>query len=318
MDVYDSIQPYRVEYEDGDYDWFEKSSLRELYKVGQRIEYKDGRLGEIDSVDEDDFGMTYRIELDDGFTYWVSPLDVTKRQADRVESPSTEVKMTVGIEGGESMKEITDKLNELDEQIETVSKAFSVMGATADELRNLIAESIVVESDKTKAPNQDRADIVRKAKEYIDDQLDFSGYYTLSAGNTTNAEYIVNEEKQTVVVLLRGFATGIVRAKGKAKASQGDVFNVHIGKAIALAKALSKDVPDEFINAPQPNKMEVGMVAKSKKFDDVYVLSQRATEYDGSKHGRAFYSDGTHFGWIGEKQIEIIDDSAINYEKGGK
>ncbi|AVI45287.1 hypothetical protein BL14DL4_00018 [Bacillus licheniformis] len=71
-------------------------------------------------------------------------------------------------------------------------------------------------------------------------------------------EFIVNTEKRTVVVLrkLRG-CTNIVR-RGIAKAAPDDCFNVHIGEAIALHRALGLEVPDEYLNAPQPTEVRVG------------------------------------------------------------
>ena len=47
-------------------------------------------------------------------------------------------------------------------------------------------------------------------------------------------------------------------ARGIAKAAPDDCFNVHIGKAIALHRALGLEVPDEYLNAPQPTEVRVG------------------------------------------------------------
>lgn len=74
------------------------------------------------------------------------------------------------------------------------------------------------------------------------------------------ADFIVNREKRTVVVLLRGVGSGVIRAKGIAKCAPGDCFNVWIGKAIALRRALGLEVPTEYLNAPQPTEVRVGDV----------------------------------------------------------
>lgn len=50
--------------------------------------------------------------------------------------------------------------------------------------------------------------------------------------------YIINEEKRTVVVLLKSKFTGNVRCRGISKAHPGDKFNADIGKAIAIRRAL--------------------------------------------------------------------------------
>ncbi|MEC1940339.1 hypothetical protein [Bacillus velezensis] len=47
---------------------------------------------------------------------------------------------------------------------------------------------------------------------------------------------------------------------GIAKAAPSDCFNVHIGKAIAIRRALGLAVPDEYLNAPQPTEVRVGDV----------------------------------------------------------
>ncbi|WEZ21196.1 hypothetical protein P5661_06355 [Bacillus subtilis] len=75
-----------------------------------------------------------------------------------------------------------------------------------------------------------------------------------------DVEFVINRDKRTVVTLLRGVRTGFVYAKGIAKAAPDDCFNVHIGKAIALRRALGLSVPDEYLNAPQPTEVRVGDV----------------------------------------------------------
>ncbi|ERH59183.1 MULTISPECIES: hypothetical protein [Bacillus amyloliquefaciens group] len=88
---------------------------------------------------------------------------------------------------------------------------------------------------------------------------------------------------------------------GIAKAVPSDCFNVHIGKAIALRRALGLKVPDEYLNAPQPTEVRVGDVVrstvdKSKK----YVIAK----------GEEAWSDGmAGLSSIVAKHGRIIDDS---------
>jgi len=70
--------------------------------------------------------------------------------------------------------------------------------------------------------------------------------------------FVVNREKRTVVALIKDEYTGRVYARGIAKAAPEDCFNEHIGKAIALHRALGLEVPDEYLNAPQPTEVRVG------------------------------------------------------------
>ncbi|MCY8958285.1 hypothetical protein [Bacillus atrophaeus] len=89
-----------------------------------------------------------------------------------------------------------------------------------------------------------------------------SGEYTFD-GLSVNAAYTVNSTKRTIVVLLRGARSGTVYARGIAKAAPSDCFNVHIGRAIALRRALGLVVPDEYLNAPQPTEVRVGDVVSN-------------------------------------------------------
>src|SRR5699024_11680223 len=63
--------------------------------------------------------------------------------------------------------------------------------------------------------------------------------------------------------------TGELFKRGIAKCDPSDCFNVHIGKAIALRRALEVEVPDEYLNTPQPTEVRVGDIVRhrsGKKF----------------------------------------------------
>lgn len=70
--------------------------------------------------------------------------------------------------------------------------------------------------------------------------------------------FVVNKEKRTVVALLKVLAGSKTAKRGIAKCAPNDCFNSHIGKAIALRRALGLPVPDEYLNAPQPTEVRVG------------------------------------------------------------
>lgn len=90
-------------------------------------------------------------------------------------------------------------------------------------------------------------EVIERAKRYVKnttEKLEFSLFYDVS--------FVVNAEKRTVVALLT-FADGsMVVHKGIAKAMPEDVFNEHIGKAIALGRVWGGNIPKYFLNAPQP------------------------------------------------------------------
>jgi hypothetical protein len=106
-----------------------------------------------------------------------------------------------------------------------------------------------------------RDEIVERAKRDIG-ELKTTHYPTLAQ---YYAEFIVNREKRTVVCLLRAQrydGKGKVVSRGIAKCAPDDCFNVHIGKAIALRRALGLPVPVKYLNAPQPTEVRVGDVVE--------------------------------------------------------
>ena len=123
-------------------------------------------------------------------------------------------------------------------------------------------------------------------------------------------DFIVNRNKRTVVALIKGEYSGKVYAKGIAKAAPDDCFNVHIGKAIALRRALGLVVPDEYLNAPQPTEVRVGDVVE---FQSVYKAVERALVVSGDEStGEGKIALGSAYVDI----AKIIDDS--REEVGGE
>ncbi|MCR8938770.1 hypothetical protein O0555_15660 [Brevibacillus laterosporus] len=114
------------------------------------------------------------------------------------------------------------------------------------------------------------------------------------------ADFIVNKEKRTVVCLLRGGVTPNEYARGIAKCSPDDCFNVHIGKAIALRRALELDVPTEYLTAPQPTEVRVGDV----------VLNWEGTRKTAiSDVGHSYDPHGLSIGYVRACGYETVDDS---------
>lgn len=74
--------------------------------------------------------------------------------------------------------------------------------------------------------------------------------------NFYSVQFITNPEKRTVVALIRFGpyldVTKQVIHRGVAKCDPSDCFNEHIGKAIAVRRALGLDVPYVYIDSPQP------------------------------------------------------------------
>ncbi|MEK3693193.1 hypothetical protein NST30_22080 [Bacillus sp. FSL K6-3846] len=197
--------------------------------------------------------------------------------------------------------------NEEDDEVENVEQRYDIAVETArdaiEELR-LAAyakgyedarRELMAQAPVEKTAQERRDEIVEQAK------ADVSDLINRDIGH--DHEFIVNTEKRTVVVLrkLRG-CTNIVR-RGIAKAAPDDCFNVHIGEAIALHRALGLEVPDEYLNAPQPTEVRVGDVVAYrgvyKTIDYVTVVA----DGEPTGGGRAALTS------IAVKRGKIIDDS---------
>ena len=165
---------------------------------------------------------------------------------------------------------------------------------------------LVAETDQQK---RDR--IVKQAKEFVEEVTN----EIYEGRNWTNyvdnghmrTEFIVNKDKRTVVALLfyKYYSDG-VRYKGIAKCAHNDCFNEHIGKAIALHRALGLDVPQEYLDVPNPTEVRVGnVVGLVDSLGLPYVRSIREFDDDGTVR----YVCG---GYDHIQQVEtgkIIDDS---------
>jgi hypothetical protein len=141
------------------------------------------------------------------------------------------------------------------------------------------------------------------------------GYYPTT--NSTNAidfvDFRVDRNKRTVVALIRMRDVGKtppgvskVWARGIAKCEALDCFNVWIGKALSLRRALGLDVPDYYINAPKPTVAQVGDMVTWGYGTTLYCVTR---PWDG--RSMDFYSmqSGFPFDNYDAKYVAIVDDS---------
>src|SRR5699024_12247473 len=106
--------------------------------------------------------------------------------------------------------------------------------------------------EEPRAANQQRNELIERAREYV--RVHTERNAESAGGNrgigfrhlVVKEEFVVNAEKRTVVCLLKGIDRPDMTSKGIAKCHPNEVFNADIGKAIALARALEIDVPNEF------------------------------------------------------------------------
>ena len=104
--------------------------------------------------------------------------------------------------------------------------------------------------DKPLTPNQQRFLTIIDAKRFIAERQAVMLF--------GHVDFIVNTEKRTIVALLKPLGLNQVVKRGIAKCDPNDVFNEHIGKAIALGRALGLDV-SEFEQAVQPT-LAIGQI----------------------------------------------------------
>ncbi|TKI53100.1 hypothetical protein FC756_25765, partial [Lysinibacillus mangiferihumi] len=180
----------------------------------------------------------------------------------------------------------------------TVGKPYKSMGDTfyddeGDDIHiyNGIADGTpetvdVYELIKSKplTPNQQRAAIIDKAKQFIEEAMNQGkvGSPISELGNETyqykffGVEFDVNEREVKASVYQNSSRDKRMKREpihvSISKCSPNDVFNEHIGKAIALGRALGLDV-SEFEQAVQPT-FQVGQIIEFMSVRDGLLTSQ--------------------------------------------
>lgn len=123
------------------------------------------------------------------------------------------------------------------------------------------------------------------------------------------AEFIVNKKKRTIVALMRDATSRTLYARGIAKCMPDDCFNTHIGRAIALRRALGEEVPEEYLNAPQPTEVRVGDVVKAES--DHAVCNNwgngKVKRLERPCSNRGYYTEDGSYNLL--DNARVIDDS---------
>ncbi|MCP9020189.1 hypothetical protein [Bacillus velezensis] len=158
-----------------------------------------------------------------------------------------------------------------------------------------------------------RDEIVEQAKADVEGLREHGFYHTgidSSKGNETYqvkvyyVEFIVDSKERKVTALVRRLNDKTPRHVGRAQAAPNDCFNVHIGKAIALRRALGLTVPDEYLNTPQPTEVRVGDVVRGKYEEQIKEIED----------GKFRYISG-YYDFIDSADLTIIDDSREEAEQ---
>lgn len=198
-------------------------------------------------------------------------------------------------------KSYQDLIGDMTEVISQVHSRAFVMGYEYGKTEERMALAKKLADDALKeTPQQARDRIVEQAKADVED-LEES-----EALSYRRINYVVNKEKRTIVALVKDVYFGEeVAGRGIAKCAPGDCFNVHLGRAIALRRALGLEVPSEYLNAPQPTEVRVGDIVKYPNGRIVEILEKDFFDVNRVKEvSTGDISSATTF-----ELTKIIDDS---------
>jgi len=162
-------------------------------------------------------------------------------------------------------------------------------------------DGLLSQKPAPKSAQQVRDEIVEKAKREVEeirnDPIQMEGLL---------ATFLVYREKRTVFALLASVSTGVVERQGVAKCHPDDCFNTHIGKIIALRRALGLEVPAEYLNAPQPTEVRVGDIVTRRTWSGVKQVAENGcTIPDQIRIKTAEYL-------LRNRALKITDDSREN------
>ncbi len=282
------------------------------FKVGDMVrilnvvdsEFKEGAIGVIEDCDHSGY-REWKVTVNGDYEWF---------DADEFELVETTHK------DSERIAKLEEEVAELKLIVAQIRKPSTVVEeALANDVTAAQAEKLFEKQLIPKTPNQLRAEIIEKAKGFIEESKNKNGYYKNE--NLTGFEsywdlvvdFVVNTEKRTIVALLKGYETLDVATKGIAKCDPSDVFNEHIGKAIALGRALGLDV-SEFEQAVQPDEVVKGHIVETFLEMDVHHKTIKVLNVE--------FCDGEiqlkHEGWgytpfephLGDK---IINDTNAQY-----
>src|SRR5699024_6290054 len=181
-----------------------------------------------------------------------------------------------------------------------------------------VKEVRVIDKPSNK-PNQQRIKATQAAKEFVEkfttlDKVDeelveFMGHRNIYGGAVMLfPDFEVLGDK--VSVRYKGAIIPITYAEGSATCKDGEVFNKHIGKAIAISKALNEELPEILQgDIPQPVEAVVGMEVVCE--GNVSPYNATITTETGIYENVDTLKERPHL------LLEILDDTNAEYEIQG-
>lgn len=212
------------------------------------------------------------------------------------------------------------RISTLEQKIEAMQAEIDAIKAAQKAPVTTIADAVKPTPNEQASANEKRKAIIDEAKAFVEK---YSGIvkvdttpYTTMAGDTT-VKLFVNKEKRIVTAIPHLANVNYTDHNDKkfAKCAPDDVFNEHIGKAIALGRALGLDV-ERYEKAVQPSEVVVGM-----KINDESVIQTVSelidTPYEtlisGKKVSGQAFNTKESYGWLAQSQVTIADDTEAQY-----
>lgn len=201
---------------------------------------------------------------------------------------------------GRTEYEITDVYNEFYGRTPSTVEVFEVVDVLDEKLP---FPKIVEEKPKLTA-NQQRALVIKEAKHFIASKVK-DGIVKIGE---KNYKVHFNRKGKTISCILNDLETGYTTFVNKVNCHPQDVFNEHIGQAIALGGIIG--TPKKmFLKAVQPDEVVVGMIVESS---DGYEHGNGTVErFEDSPFASGYWTIENGFNYL--KHASILDDTNAEY-----
>lgn len=203
------------------------------------------------------------------------------------------------------------KLEMLQMSVEEIYNA----GCNAGEISRKL--SAILNPAATKSPNQRRAELIQRAREFVEEhEKPLAGDEERMYGHEYcrhhyyESEFVTKKNRVTAIIHLinyRGKRLATAALIGRANCAPGEVFNADIGKAIALARALEIEIPQEFLQAVQPDVPTIGSIIRGK-------IARPATVSNIEKiNGETVYWRNETGAFLTKRSAVIVEDTNAAY-----
>ena len=276
------------------------------------LHYYDGLETEVTYTSCD--GDVYLLNAEGEKGVYINRHEIANGVIELIEPKPTKKQRIAALE--KTVASLTEQLQALQQQ---VNERFEPSTVVVEADGDTAALAKAIEETSVKTANELRAEVIEWAKEFVESSVERGrNIYALKGdvGNETYKEYFyaieffTKENKVTALVTRTNREGEKIKRHpdhvGRAKCMPGDVFNEHIGKAIALGRALGLDV-SEFENAVHPTAA-VGQIVSSLYEFNLEENGTIGTVERLTEDGFPYHNNG----W--SSHYKIINDTNAQYE----